>query len=237
MADIAGLPYFEVTFAADGTLTDDGGLPAALGGGGITNVFVFSHGWNNSVQSARALYQGMFTLLAGMLGPTLMESAVVGVLWPSLLFPEDDPGMADTPSTGARLAAALAPSFPGHEQALTAMGSMLDQQPQDPGQLARFHQMASALVTTPALATEDEGPAAAITGDTSAVFGHAAAMAQVHTRDAEELPNPFACLWSGAREVLRTMSYYEMKNRAGVVGRDGLGPLIWRTRTRNRSPI
>ena len=33
-------------------------------------------------------------------------------------------------------------------------------------------------------------------------------------------------LWSGAREVLRTMSYYEMKNRAGVVGKNGLGPLL-----------
>ncbi|GAA4983730.1 hypothetical protein GCM10025734_06130 [Kitasatospora paranensis] len=35
-------------------------------------------------------------------------------------------------------------------------------------------------------------------------------------------------LWHGAREALRTASYYEMKNRAGVIGRDGLGPLLGR---------
>ncbi len=33
-------------------------------------------------------------------------------------------------------------------------------------------------------------------------------------------------MWHGAREVLRSLSYYEMKNRAGVVGRNGLGPLL-----------
>ncbi len=226
MADIAGLPYYELTFTADGTLSMDGGLPAAVSGGGITDLFVFSHGWNSSVGNARGLYQAMFTLLARMLGPKLSTSAAVGVLWPSLLFPEDDPSTPDTPSTGAQLAEALALALPDKKQSLTAMGTMLDQQPQDSAQLQQFHQLASGLVTTPALAPEDEGPQAAITGDTSAVFGHAAAMAKTPAAGAEGLPNPFKTMWSGAREVLRTMSYYEMKNRGGVIGQKGLGPLL-----------
>ena len=57
-------------------------------------------------------------------------------------------------------------------------------------------------------------------------LGHAAAMAPHADDDAQGIGNPFAALWSGAREVLRTMSYYEMKNRAGVVGANGLGPLL-----------
>lgn len=226
MAEIEGLRYYEVTFAADGTLSADGGLPAAVGGGDISDLFVFSHGWNNSVDSARGLYQGMFTLLARMLGPKLSTSAGVGVFWPSLLFPEDDPGTPDTPSTGEQLAAALAPAFPDNQQGLIEMGAMLDQQPQDSAQLQQFHQLASGLVTTPALAPEDEGPQAAITGDTGAVFGHAAAMTKTPDGGAEGLLNPFKAMWSGAREVLRSMSYYEMKNRAGVIGQKGLGPLI-----------
>jgi hypothetical protein len=228
MADIAGVPYYELTFAADGTLSADGGLPAAVGAGGITNLFLFSHGWNASADSARGLYKAMFTLLAGMLGPMRPGSAVAGILWPSLLFPEDDPSTPNTPSTGAQLAQALAPAFPGREQDLTAMGNMLDHQPQDPAQLQQFHQLASGLVTTPALAPEDEGPQAAITADTSAVFGHAAAMTKAPASAAQGLPNPFTAMWSGAREVLRTMSYYEMKNRAGVIGQQGLGPLLAR---------
>jgi hypothetical protein len=226
MADIAGLPYYEVTFAADGTLTADGGLPAGAAAGGVTDLFFLSHGWNNGTDGARRLYQGMFSLLAGMLGDRRATSCAVGIFWPSLLFPEDDPGTPDTPSTGAQLAGALAPSFPGKEQDLAAMGTMLDAQPQDAAQLQQFHQLASGLVTSPPLAPEDAGPQAAITGETSAVFGHAAAMAKTPAAAAQGLPNPFSTLWSGAREVLRTMSYYEMKNRAGVIGQHGLGPLL-----------
>jgi hypothetical protein len=92
----------------------------------------------------------------------------------------------------------------------------------------RCHQLASGLVTSPALAPEDAGPAAAVTADTSAVFGQAAAMAKTGGAGsgAQGLPNPFQALWSGGKEVLRSMSYYEMKNRAGVIGQSGLGPLL-----------
>ena len=43
---------------------------------------------------------------------------------------------------------------------------------------------------------------------------------------AQGQPNPFSTLWNGAEEVLRSMSYYEMKNRAGVIGQKGLGPML-----------
>jgi hypothetical protein len=171
----------------------------------------------------------MFSLLAPMLGDKLPTSAAVGIFWPSLLFPEDDPMHAQaTPSSGAELATALAPAFPGNEDNLNTLGTLLDKQPADPASLQQFHQMASGLVTTPVLAPEDAGPAAAITAETGAVFGHAAAMTKGPVGNAQGLPNPFKTLWSGAREVLRGMSYYEMKNRAGVVGRDGLGPMLAR---------
>ena len=58
------------------------------------------------------------------------------------------------------------------------------------------------------------------------MFGHAAAMSKTPTTSAQGIPNPFTSLWNGAKEVLRSMSYYEMKNRAGVIGRTGLGPMI-----------
>ena len=96
------------------------------------------------------------------------------------------------------------------------MGAMLDAQPQDPARLQQFHQLACGLVTSPPLAPEDAGPQAAITADTGAVSGHAAAMAKAPAGAAQGLPNPFTTLWSGARQVLRTLSYYQMKNRAGA---------------------
>ena len=232
MTNINGLAYYEVDFNADGTPntatgSGDGGLPAAVAKGGITDLFVLSHGWNNGVDSARDLYQAMFTLLADQLGTQLSSSAAVGVIWPSLLFPDDDPDNAPAvPSTGAQLAAALTPAFPQQQQQLATMGQLLDQQPQDPAALNQFHQLATGLVTTKPQGIEDTGEAALLTADTATAFGHAAAMAPHATTAAQGIGNPFTGLWSGAREVLRTMSYYEMKNRAGVIGENGLGPLL-----------
>ncbi len=233
MTNIQGLPYYEVDFNADGTLNTatgggDGGLPSAVSAGGITDLFVLSHGWNSGLDSARDLYRAMFGLLAEQLGVHLSTSAGVGVIWPSLLFPDDDPATVPAvPSTGAELAAALAPAFPSQQSQLSTMGSLLDQQPQDPHALTQFHDLATGLVTTPPQGVEDTGEAALMTADTATAFGHAAAMAGPSSSgNAEGIGNPFAGLWAGAREVLRTMSYYEMKNRAGVVGQHGLGRML-----------
>ncbi len=232
MADpIDGLSYTEITFGAAGQLLDDGGLAAAAGAAGVTDVFFFSHGWNNSTDSARSLYQGMFGLLAGQLGARKSRAAAAGIFWPSLLFPADDP-TAPPPAPppgqeGAALAAALTPAFPGQGASLARLGTLLDQRPQDPAALAQFHQLAAGLVTTPNPGgPEDAGEAAAATGPTGAVLGHFAAMDKSAPGAAEGIGNPFSALWDGAKEVLRTLSYYEMKNRAGVVGQQGLGPLL-----------
>ena len=198
-----------------------------MAAGGITDLFVFAHGWNNGVDSARDLYQAMFSELAGQLGAHRSTSAAVGVIWPSLLLPDDDPATAPPePSTGAQLAAALAPAFPDQSRQLDTIGKLLDDKPQDPNKLTEFHTLASELVTTDPLGAEDAGEAAVMRTDTLTALGHAAAMAPAAPGDAQGIGNPFASLWSGAREVLRTLSYYEMKNRAGVVGKNGLGPLM-----------
>ena len=35
-------------------------------------------------------------------------------------------------------------------------------------------------------------------------------------------------IWHGAKEALRQATYWQMKNRAGVVGKAGLGPVLGR---------
>ncbi|MDI3313450.1 MAG: hypothetical protein QJR12_03930 [Mycobacterium sp.] len=68
-----------------------------------------------------------------------------------------------------------------------------------------------------------------MTVDTATAFGHSAAMDPLSARNVEGIGNPFAGLWNGAREVLPTMSYYEMKNRAGALAGSGDrvdGPLL-----------
>jgi hypothetical protein len=249
---IGGLPYWEIEFEKTGALRADGGaLQDAVATGRLRDLFIFSHGWNSSRASAQNLYRDMFGLIADMLPPgSAGRTGIAGVLWPSLLFPEDEPadsgpvversaatqslgafaapapaGQGATPSSGGGLAQALTPAFPGQQEDLARIGALLDQQPQDPDALTEFHALVNGLVSTPSDAEEDSGESQAMTQPAGRVFDTMAGLAATAPGDAQAL-NPFKKLWAGAREVLRTLSYYEMKNRAGVIGRSGLGPLL-----------
>ncbi|MGB9282056.1 MAG: hypothetical protein WCB57_18565 [Pseudonocardiaceae bacterium] len=227
---IGGLPYWEIRFDEKGTLVDDGQLPAELPGHQLSDLFIFCHGWNNSVASARDLYQAMFALLSEQIdaAPGNRPAGAVGVFWPALVFPEDDPTAPPTAApSGQQLAAALAPVFqPPQQQALAQIGQLLDTKPANSEKLREAHSLIRSLVTSPDLgAAEDAGEQAVLTQPTAAVFGHFAGMSKTQG-DAQDVGDFFNSLWGGAREVLRTASYYEMKNRAGVIGRSGLGPLV-----------
>lgn len=256
LREIAGLPHRELEFSQDGNLIGHDGLLEAVGAQGVRDLIIFSHGWNSSVKSARALYTDMFTLIAGMLpADRRATTTTAGVIWPSLLFPEDEPA-ADGPeitggdaqsvgaappaqpvaappaSSGGQLADALAPAFPGKEQELRTIGALLDQQPQDPQRLQQFHELVKSLVTTPNDADEDNGEGRLLTRPTGQVLTTMAGLAPSGGGDAQGF-NPFKLLWDGGRELLRATSYYEMKNRAGVIGRNGLGPLLVRLQAAN----
>jgi hypothetical protein len=65
--------------------------------------------------------------------------------------------------------------------------------------------------------------------DPEEVFGRFAdAVPQTGEGGAAGIGDTFGRLWNGAREALRQLTYFEMKKRAGVVGKDGLGPLLSR---------
>ncbi|MDQ2835820.1 MAG: alpha/beta hydrolase [Actinomycetota bacterium] len=241
MTEINGLSCFELAFNSLGQLDEQrqsgNDLETALAVGDIHDVLVFAHGWNTSPLSARSTRQAVFGLLAEQLGDRVASCAAVGIDWPSLLFPEDDPSTTSAAATsGAQLANALAPAFPQQQFQLDELGALLDHQPAGISELDRFHYLAKELVTSPSLALEDSGEAAALSVDTVSLFGHAAAMAKQPLSRPPVGTNHFQTLWAGGREVLRILCYYEMKNRAGVVGKDGLGPLLSWLRTPTGPP-
>jgi hypothetical protein len=249
---ITGLRYCELEFGQHGELQEYADLQKAASAEATQDLVIFSHGWNASPTSARALYAGMFELIGGMLpAARRATTTAAGVLWPSLLFPEDEPA-ADGPdvstqaatqslgtasrtqpilpprlSSGSELADALTPAFPGHAQHLRTVGELLDAQPQDGHSLRQFHELVKLLVTSPNDAEEDSGESRTLTRPTSEVLETLAGLAPSGAGYAQS-GNPFKLLWAGARELLRTASYLEMKNRAGVIGRVGLGPLLTR---------
>ncbi|MBB5158680.1 serine/threonine protein kinase [Saccharopolyspora phatthalungensis] len=245
---IGGVPYWEVEFDEAGMLRQGGKLPEIIASAGARELFVLSHGWNSSFAGARDLYSEMFGLVAGMLpAEQRANTGFVGVLWPALLFPEDAPaasgpqvpeasvpralGALASPqataevSTGAELAEALAPAFPDQQAQLKRIGDLLDRRPQDPDRLVEFFRLAKGLVTTPSNAPEDAGEVEVMNAPPGRVFDAMAALSPGNGGSEQEL-NPFGRMWQGAREALRVLSYYEMKERAGVIGRNGLGPLL-----------
>jgi hypothetical protein len=86
---------FEVEFRKDGAVHDDAQVAALLGGlGGATDLLVMSHGWNNDMKEARALYDGIVASMQAVLARTPALAArrivVARVFWPSKKFAETE---------------------------------------------------------------------------------------------------------------------------------------------------
>ena len=232
---IGGCAHWEIEFGADGLPCTEGQLFLATERDRPEDLFVFCPGWNASVQSARRLSDAMFGLLAEQLPPARRAgTGFVTVLWPSLLFPEDEPAAANagpTVSSGADLAVALASAFPDQKAELCRIGFLLDSRPRDPQRLAELHRLTSGLVTSANCPVEDDGESTVRIARTRAVL---AAMATLGPP--AQGGDEFDQLWSGGRELLRVLAYYEMKSRAGTVGRMGLRPLLARLAHGNSPP-
>ncbi len=93
----------EVPFDKDAAITplgpiDGSGAQAAIAAllGGIDDLIVISHGWNNDVDDARTLYTGFFTSVAnawsaaGLTAADQQRTGVVALYWPSKKFDEAD---------------------------------------------------------------------------------------------------------------------------------------------------
>ena len=118
MADLSGLPYFPLEFDKAGGIADPAQLDACrshIASGTAVDLVVISHGWNNDMAEAEALYRDLFANVAAVLGGagSARGLAVLGVLWPSKKFAE----AALVPGRGAN-AAGL--SQAGPDEALLA---------------------------------------------------------------------------------------------------------------------
>jgi hypothetical protein len=97
MAEISGFPYFEVQFTKQGNLADPAEKQAVLTAAPqLDELFVVSHGWNNDMAEARGLYRALFANVREALdagrAPGLADRriGVLGVLWPSKKFADDE---------------------------------------------------------------------------------------------------------------------------------------------------
>jgi hypothetical protein len=255
--EIAGRPHWEISFDEDGR-PDQGeadALLAELAGQDLTDLFVFSHGWNNDRGQARRLYQLYFQQLPGLLaqgGADDVRVGTLGVVWPSKRWADEPEPTGDGGDGGGAAglgdAAAPAPAaaagdgalvedlkdvFKGDDRRATLdeLARLLEERPEDPAALARFQALMGELAADPDAepAGEDQGEQALVTDDPEEVFSRFAdAVPETGEGGAAGLGDTFGRLWKGAKEALRQLTYFEMKKRAGVVGKQGLGPLLGR---------
>src|SRR5882757_1084569 len=97
---VAGFPFWEAAFDEDGKPQDSTAAAKAvveIKAAGLTDLFVFSHGWNNDRTTAQKLYDGFFQQIRKLMEDTRFPKkraascGIVGVFWPSILWPDEQP--------------------------------------------------------------------------------------------------------------------------------------------------
>jgi hypothetical protein len=274
--DIAGLPFWELTFDADGdqdTTSRDAFL-AGVRDAGITDLIVFSHGWNTAPGSARALYQRFFGLLAGQLDQVPAGRPVTvglaGVIWPAQLWsdvpiPDFPAAAAARPGGAASLGeasdatqaepasaaldsetlATLKALFPAATGPLDTMAGILDNGTPSADAITTFHEALAAFSQLAAVPGDDgegdpatpapgEGQPRMLRDEPTQLFERyrdalqTSGVALAGGGGQAGIGDSLRGILNGAKEALRQATYWQMKNRAGVVGQRGLGPLLGR---------
>ncbi|HAJ37330.1 MAG TPA: hypothetical protein DCL15_16800 [Chloroflexi bacterium] len=215
--------------------------------GHYTDIFIFSHGWNNDWPGAVQTYRRFIAGFTAMVQerrlalPTSFRPLLIGIHWPSaaLTFGEEEaPNMAATTDESRDLAvAAEAERLRDLAEALPATAAAriyaLLQQPR----LTLAEAQAVAQLVAPACAaTDDELENTAALGAEELVAAWSA-LAPAPERPLGEfgtagggLVGPGAAGEVGQffdpRLIVRGLTVYQMKDRAGVVGAHGVGPLL-----------
>ncbi|HYN28432.1 MAG TPA: hypothetical protein VES95_00970 [Dermatophilaceae bacterium] len=273
--EIAGLPFWEVRFDEQGD--PDAALENTLvteaRQRGVTDLVVFSHGWNNDASIAMRLYTAFFTVLAGQLQhrrDAATTVGLVGVHWPARRWsdepiPDFVPVPAAAPGGGGAAALGdparppgrdlatpptthiddttlndLTALFPAAAPGLTRMAALLEG-PATPDAVTEFKSLldeyaASGAGEDDGEETRDRDPAqpGMLQDDGPALFVRFRDAAREQGLAAPDdggeagIGDTMRGIWLGAKEALRQATYWQMKNRAGVVGKHGLGPLLGR---------
>jgi hypothetical protein len=248
---VAGFAFWEVDFDEDGRHTGPVAtetLTRECADQGITDLFVFCHGWNNSRERALDLVERFFDevrLLVDEAPAPLAAGRTIGLLgivWPSMRWADEavaDAGGAASFESASRsdgeLVRDLVAVYPAEQLGvIEELARLLYEQPDDPAALGRFQELMGALTTAPDAeeALEDNGESALLDESAEQVFDAFASVAPVRaTGGAAAFGDGLARLWRGAKEALRQATYWQMKKRAGSIGKSGLGPFIGKVHT------
>ncbi|WP_214468261.1 alpha/beta fold hydrolase [Microbacterium flavescens] len=247
------LPYTDVAFDAKGAIAhpeDLDDLATTLADKRPTDVLVISHGWNNTPGQARALYESLIDSVAAVRsrldGALDRRFVVVGVLWPSIQWAEDENSGAgagvdddvaalereidqriEDPAVRAKLEA-LAPKLEASSQAQEEFVALL--RSTLPGSTKGEDKAGfDALKKAPASEVLEAARGGLETDAAPAAVGGAASIDPAGLAPLDTDGGGagfFDSIVGAARNLVNVSTYYTMKERAGVVGKKGIGPLL-----------
>ncbi|MBE2236862.1 MAG: hypothetical protein IAE81_03670 [Caldilineaceae bacterium] len=220
--------------------------------GRYTDIFIFSHGWNNdwpgAVRSYRHFIHGFMQMVASrkLALPSLFRPLLVGIHWPSAALTfgdEEGPAMAaalgderdEVMAAEADRVRDLAEALPAEDA--VRFYALLQQERLTAAEALELARLAAPLYA----ALDDESPAselpedepltpegvvaswARVAGPTARPFGSfgAAGGAVAAPGAAGEIQQFLDPRW-----IVRGLTVYQMKDRAGLVGAHGVGPLL-----------
>lgn len=224
----------------------------------LTDLIVISHGWNNDMPEAESLYTAIFNQVGAVLplsnpacdAVRARRVAVVGILWPSKKFDDSSliPGGAaamtdgttdavqsvdrlseflDSPDAAQALARAkslvprLSDSIDARDEFVRLVRAFMPHDANDEEPV-----IDSSLYTLPGdellrrLARPDREQAPTSYGGGAASLGGGAA----------GLGDWFGKVADGARNLANLVTYYQMKNRAGMIGQGAVHEVLQRIR-------
>lgn len=227
---------------------------------GITDLIVVSHGWNNDTNEARDHYKRFAAVMRAAANRHLMgrKTAILGVLWPSKKFAEVKliPGGAAAGQPADQ--AALLAQLDALKGAFTARGAdarlkeakKLVPRLASPKVQEEFLELIRAAARQPKAAKPDDNPEEGsepifkitakeafrdldrpITARRRSTPGAGgAAVAGGAGGAALNVGDVGRGVFAAARRLLNFTTYYQMKERAGLIGRTGLHPVLQRLR-------
>jgi pimeloyl-ACP methyl ester carboxylesterase len=250
-SDQAVVPLYIIPFDKRGLCQGPGTkehLVDAVRGGDFTDIYLFSHGWNDTFQKATGNYEKFFDGFVklrephGLPVPDPYHPLLLGIVWPAIDFllpwehgpqfaaggtdPSDDL-IANERSQVDEIAADLPPAEAARfyqlsqqqeldaEQARELAAMLAPRYPTDPDELG-----ADATPVTP-----DE--LVQVWAELGAARGEPADADDWGTTDETGAEPKAAGLFRfDPRDIVRAFTVYKMKDRAGVVGSAGVGPLL-----------
>lgn len=229
-------------------------MQQAAASGRFTDVHLYSHGWNNVFPEAVAHYTEFFTEYFALrdqagLGAADYRPLLVGIIWPSTALVSEDeeaPRFAATAPPSAR-AAALESERVARAELSVALRDENDRQRflelADRERISRDEALELARILLPIIqreAADREGVPQATSaeklvkaweqaqgGGASASDGKPGRIADDDdTADAAPARPAGILGFLDPRNIIRTATVFQMKDRAGTVGAHGVGPML-----------